>query len=255
MRICGSKDLAAEKAILEGRSKIKDIISMWEKTILKIKAHNVARAEAKDNFHKFVRDQHLTSDSLSELWAVVPSITLPIACGDELRDEIENLIPRTQSGNISKTGEPPPDRHDSEIPGETFSSPSKESGPFGANASIWQGCGSFMCPKNRSIGDHRPRCTANAQQCGHCDVHVCPECLVLEPACDCSHCKEHYCCPNCFHHNKDLCKKAEEEAEKRKQEEELARQKADTIRKLKEADEAAEAAGEFLIAAHGDCAW
>lgn len=109
---------------------------------------------------------------------------------------------------------------------------------------LWSGCASFMCPEYRAIGDHRPKCTAAAKECSVCGVHVCPACLLKNPACDCSACSDHYRCPNCFRNEwSGFCKKAEEdelwrlaaiEDEKRKENErkleELANERVEEVR-------------------------
>ncbi|KAL9068165.1 MAG: hypothetical protein Q9161_006409 [Pseudevernia consocians] len=110
----------------------------------------------------------------------------------------------------------------------------------------WLGCGSFLCPKYRSIGDHRPRCTAAAQQCTLCEVHVCPDCLAQNSCCDCAYCKDHYSCPNC-ETPRNLCKKAEEEEEVRRKVRIKEEQHAKWERQLKEANDMAELAQEFLV--------
>lgn len=102
----------------------------------------------------------------------------------------------------------------------------------------WLGCAAFLCPKYRSPVDHRPRCPAEAKQCTLCDVHVCPACLIKDPPCDCSPCMFNYRCPRCCLLMGHLCKKAEEEEEKR-----LHREKEE--RREKMALRGMEMAGEF----------
>jgi len=251
MRVCGYRDLTTEKAMLEERTKFKDIIVVWQRTV---RAQDISRDEADESFGKFLRGQGLTADSLLTLEAIVPFIKWPVASEDELCKDLDNLVRRRDTTTRSRTlGHSQSDNDDGkETDSATFAKEhlfniTEKEDPLRVAATKKPGCGSIMCPRHRSIGDHRPKCTAAAQQCILCDVHVCPECLLLEPACDCSYCKDHYRCPNCFHFQQELCKKAEEAEAKRRQEEEAQRQKAEASRMLKEADELAAAVGEFLL--------
>lgn len=111
----------------------------------------------------------------------------------------------------------------------------------------WRGCASFMCQGNRSINDHRPKCTAVTKRCTACGVHVCQDCLLVNPACDCSVCRDAYRCPNCFRNQpQDLCKKAEEDERKRQEELEAARRTELAQEMAKLADERTENARDFL---------
>lgn len=256
MRICGYRDLATEKAILEERTKFKNVMVVWQRSM---RAQDISQDEAVRLFRRYLTCQELTADSLRTLEAIVPLIKWPLVSEDELCKDIDNLLRRRDTTTRSKTlGHSQSDHDDGkkthsatlveEHNGNSsflFTLTEKEDQP-GVGATKNQGCGSIMCPKHRSIGDPRPRCTAATKKCNLCGVHICPECLMLEPACDCSYCKDHYRCRNCFHFQQELCKKAEEVEEKRRQEEETQRQKAEAIRMLKLADEMAAAVGEFF---------
>lgn len=113
---------------------------------------------------------------------------------------------------------------------------------------VWKGCASFLCPAYRSIGDHRPRCSATAKECGLCGVHVCPACLQTNPACDCSYCRTSYRCPNC--HPKlvqaGVCKKAEEDEQKREIEQQRIIGRLDFISSQNLANERDAQVGDFF---------
>lgn len=242
MRVCGYRDLATERAMAEERIKFKNIMVVWQRSIT---AQDIPRNESEELFRRYLSEQELTADSLRTLEAIIPLIKWPLDSSDELCRKIDLLTRRRQTISRSKTLERS-QRNDDNGPEDQASPKVGTEALLEVCVTRWQGCGSAMCPKTRAIGDHRPRCTAATQQCVLCDVHVCPECLVLEPACDCSYCKDHYRCPNCFHFQKDLCKKAEEEEERRKEEEEAERRKVEASRMLEEADELAAAVGEFI---------
>lgn len=256
MRICGYRDLSTEKAMLEERTKFKNIMVVWQRSIM---AQDIARDEAEGMFRTYLTCQELTADSLRTLEAIVPLIKWPLASGDELCKDIDNLVRRRDTTTRSKTLGHRQSDHDDGKKSHSATLVEEHNGtriyplaltekddPLGVAPTKKQGCGSIMCPKHRSIGDPRPTCTAATQQCILCNVHICPECLTLEPACDCSYCKDHYRCRNCFHFQKELCKKAEEAEEKRKRQEETRRRKAEAIRMLKVADEMAATVGQFF---------
>ena len=252
LRVCGYKDLAAEKAYFEERSKFKDILETWA-TIATEK--NMNRTELKEDFQNHLQSLNMTTESLHHLEQILPGLTWPIKAGSQLRKAVDDLVTLQRSENPSKKGEtpPPPPEDDGPEPAETETLPGDAQAPKAAEAkSDWRGCGAFVCPKYRAVGDHRPKCPAAAHQCTLCDVHVCPECLAVTPPCDCSYCVDHYRCPNCFHMLADLCKKAEEdEAQLRKEcEEELKR--AIVAHKLRVYEEAIERAGEFMATVFGE---
>jgi len=244
MRICGYRDLSTEKAIIRERSKFKDIMELWEKTTT---TEDNLRDGVDSLFRKYLRNYALISDALITLEAIIPLISKsPFVNGEELSKETASLISEKYSGN-------PPGVSASMLKymnsiDQSFASPSSEPEvPYEGNRNEWKGCGSFMCPTRRVLGDRRPECTAAAQQCMMCNTHVCPECLVLDPPCDCSFCKHHYRCPNCFSIQNQFCRKTEEDEEKRQQQEEHERRKAEAIRMLEEADRLASLVGEFML--------
>jgi len=256
MRICGYRDLATEKAMLEERTKFKNIMVLWQMTIM---AQDMSRDEAEEQFVNYLNVQGLTADSLRTLQAIIPLIKWPLASGDEVCREIDILVRRRDTANLSRTLGHSQSEHGHGYGRHSATSVGKDKDNENRSSTLidkvdspeisaprWQGCGSIMCPKHRSIYDHRARCTAATQQCTFCYVHVCPDCLILEPACNCSYCKDHFRCSNCLHFHKDLCQKAVEEAEERNRQEEIERQKAEASRMLKEADELATAVGEFI---------
>ena len=102
------------------------------------------------------------------------------------------------------------------------------------------------------MGDHRPKCTAAAKECKTCGVHVCPDCLVTNPACDCSLCKDRYRCPNCFRAEPaGSCKKEEEDEKKRVENAKAEKLRIEALQLERESDEMFEGAGEFLRLVHG----
>ena len=111
----------------------------------------------------------------------------------------------------------------------------------------WQGCASFFCQQSRSIGDHRNRCTAVLNECSTCGIHVCPDCLTANPACDCTYCLSNYNCPNCYRKlSVGICRKGMEELQRmiNAREAKLARLAEALARK--QSDELAGQLGEFL---------
>lgn len=244
MRICGYKDLSTEKSFLEENSRLRKVLEASERSTV---ALNNAREKTKCTIREYLnvlsklpelpqsfkeRYSWLMDSSpkvVSNTWVLKPEVLLSEVAG-ELKEtsyegELLKMLELIMSTSISNTGDEgtEPQPNDS-----------------------WLGCRSFLCPKYRSIGDHRPRCTAAAQQCTLCEVHVCPDCLAQNSRCDCAYCKDHYSCPSCVKTLGKLCKKAEEEEELRRkiriQEEEHAKWE----RQLKEANDMAELAREFL---------
>lgn len=226
MRICGYKDLSSEKSLVEQRSDVEHASETWQKSTTEV-----------DGLLKYPR---LPIDLAS---AIHPA-------GEPSAQSVD-LNPWKQSG---KTSEERQSSGQVLEDGDTQSTttPSNTKAPNNHDQKIGRrGCGAIMCPKYRAVGDHRPKCPATAQVCTLCEIWVCPECLVLNPPCDCSYCKEHYRCPNCFHMLAELCKKAEEEEERlrKKREEEL--KNAMAAHKLRVYEEAIEKAGEFMAAVFG----
>ena len=244
MRICGYKDLSTEKAFLEKNSHFRKILEASEKATV---ALNTAREKTKctiredlgvlskmsELLQKFKeKHAHLLDSSPrveSNTLVSSPEVLLSEAASELKKTSCEgellkmlDLILSTPISNLSDEGMEP--QHNN----------------------FWLGCGSFLCPKYRSVGDHRPRCPATAQQCTLCEVHVCPACLAQKPRCDCAYCKDHYSCPNCVKTLGVLCKKAEEEEEARRQMMIEEEQRAKWEGQLKEANDTAELARDFL---------
>ena len=223
MRICGYKDLSSEKSLLEQR--------------LDVEHASETRQEFTTGVDALLGYPKLPLD--------LASLTRPAG---ESNARIANLNPRKRSEKTTEerqsTGQVLEDGD-----AQSITTPSNTEAPKEDEHNLgWRGCGAIMCPKYRAVGDHRSKCPATAQVCTLCEIWVCPECLVLNPPCDCSYCKEHYRCPNCFHLLAELCKKAEEEEEKlrKKREEEL--KKAMAAHELRVYEEAIEKAGEFMAA-------
>lgn len=247
VRICGYKDLTAEKAFLEESAKFTHIIEDW------IKKTRVAQQSTHpDSMRTF---NAVTLDKLHELIATLPDGMWQRHAGQVLRDEIVDLVitgyPECPSEKLYslqslESEKPPPTLREGKD--EVTEDPDSKSD----SKEPWRGCKYIMCPRYRSIGDHRPRCTAAAKQCTLCDIHICPECLVDHPACDCSYCKDNYTCPNCFHKREHTCRKAEEEEQKKMKSEKIEFEKALAARKLMEADVAVQRAGEFMAAMSGE---
>lgn len=108
-----------------------------------------------------------------------------------------------------------------------------------AKVTPWQGCASFLCPRYRWTGDDRQRCTSVLKECSTCAVHVCPDCLTANPACDCSYCSTNYNCPNCYGKlGVGVCRKDTEELERMI--------KAREAQARKHSDEVAGQLGEFF---------
>ncbi|CAF9910393.1 MAG: hypothetical protein ALECFALPRED_006585 [Alectoria fallacina] len=244
MRICGYKDLSTEKSFLEENSNFRRVLEASERSTI---ALNTAREKTKGTIREYLnvlsklpelsqsfKEKHANlTDSFQRVGSNTSIINSEILLGEaasELKkksheDELLKMLDLIMSTPISNKGAEgtEPESNDS-----------------------WQGCGSFLCPKYRSIGDQRPRCTAAAQQCALCEVHVCPDCLAQNPRCDCAYCKDHYSCPNCVKTLGSLCKKVEEEEEARRNIRIQEEQQAKWERQLKEANDMAELAREFL---------
>ena len=242
MRICGYKDLSTEKAFLEENFRFRLVPKASENSNA-----NTARARSRcmmredlgflsklpDLSQSFKdRDSHS-----SDLYPIMESKTLELSTEVLLGAATNKLEETSHEGEVLKM-------LDTKI--STTISKSGEEGTRTQLRDPWLGCGSFLCPRYRPVGDDRPLCTATAQQCTSCKVHVCPDCLAQNPRCDCAHCKDHYTCPNCFKTLGALCKKAEEEEELRRKMKIQEEQRAKWERQLKEANDMAELAQEFF---------
>ncbi|KAF6227167.1 hypothetical protein HO133_008609 [Letharia lupina] len=244
MRICGYKDLSTEKSFLEANSNFRKVLEASESSTV---ALNTAREKTKCTIREYLnvlsklpelsrsfKDKyaHLLDSSqraASDTLVLRPEVLLSEAAGELKETSYEGELLK-MLGLIMST---------------PMSNTDDESTEPQLNNS-WLGCGSFLCPKYRSIGDHRPRCTAAAQQCTLCEVHVCPDCLAQYSRCDCAYCKDHYSCPNCVTTLGSLCKKAEEEEEARRKIRIREERHAQWKHQLKEANDMAELARDFL---------
>ena len=236
MRICGYKDLSTEKSFLEKNSDFRTVLEASERSNA---ALNTAREKTKCTIREYLN----VFSKLPELPQrfkdkYAPLIESPPLVGPNLLSEAASKLKGTFC-----------EHEILQMLDLIISKPISNTGDEGMEPQAtdsWLGCGSFLCPKYRSIGDHRPRCTAAAQQCTLCEVHVCPDCLAQNSCCDCAYCKDHYSCPNC-ETPRNLCKKAEEEEEVRRKVRIKEEQHAKWERQLKEANDMAELAQEFLV--------
>lgn len=199
MRICGYRDLSVEKRLMKEKSPelakalslkdseeellecIKDLLGLTDTQNPRYTQELAALTELPDS-----NDDDLTTiaEDTAETKKQFGSTSLPSDKTHSISDDILGSAPSlTTSKTLNSQSSP-----------------------------LWWGCASFMCPEYRSIGDHRPKCTAVAKECSVCGVHICPACLLKHPACDCSVCSEQYRCPNCFRNEwSGFCKKVEEE--------------------------------------------
>lgn len=231
MRICGYKDLAVEKHRMKDRFPelakglshrysdeellecIKALLALTDSLNPRYTQDLAALTDLPDT-----NDDDLTSTSndLTETSKASESICVPSNEAQPLLDEMLGAVSNTTNSESLKPQVPPP----------------------------WRGCASFMCPEYRSIGDHRPKCTAVAKECSLCGVHVCPACLLKNPPCDCSPCSDLYRCPNCF--TDSFCKKEEENEQRRVAELEAEARKMDALRLHELADKTAEEMRDFF---------
>lgn len=231
MRICGYKDLSIEKRRMKERS---------------IETpHTIPHRKSEDELLECIRNLLSLTDNPQYIQELAALTVLPETNDTDFMNSPEDhVLPRKQSQTF------PPHIP---LPGTSNRMPSSCSpiidptppteppSPY-----IWRGCASFMCPEYRSIGDHRPKCTAAARECTLCGVHVCEGCLLRDPACDCSHCKKNYRCPKCYWWlGQSLCKKAEEVERERLRIEAVELRSLTAILVKEAADEVAEMAGGF----------
>ena len=227
MRVCGYKDLPSEKMRLEQRP---DFYFISEKV-----ESFTTRVDALLAHPEFPTDLNSLNSPGRELLSQIQDLKARLY-NESTADKPQSAEAATEDGDsqsITKLG---------------MTAAPEEGGP----KTDWKGCGAIMCPRYRAVGDHRPKCPAIAQLCTLCEVWICPECLVLDPPCDCTYCKDHYRCPNCSHMLADLCKKAEEEEDKLRRKMEEEAKKALAADNLRLYEEAIEKAGEFLAAVFGE---
>lgn len=226
MRICGYRDLSAEKRVMQERSS----------ELLEIGKHQNTGNETTDYIRSLQSSTPMDSAHYEQVFASL--IALPDTSDEDLTGAAEAL-----TGN-SKTPEdaglPPDTAHGLLNDGLDCSSQTPEP-VLPDYIPPWRGCASFLCPEYRIIGDNRPKCTAVAKLCGVCGVNVCPDCLLAHPPCDCSGCRDGYRCPNCYRRAPvGSCKKAEDQTRR-----ELVLQ----LEKL--ADQRVEEARDFLTLIEG----
>ena len=244
MRICGYKDLSTEKAFLEEKFRFRVVPKASDNSILALNTARVRTRCAMREDVGFLSKLPELSQSFKDNYTHLLEVS-PITESNTMGSSPEVLL--SEAANELK---------DTSYEGEllkmldlkistTISNPGEE-GTGTQPSDSWLGCGSFLCPRYRPVSDDRPLCTATAQQCTLCNVHVCPDCLAQNPRCDCAYCKDHYSCPNCFKTLGALCKKTEEEEEVRRKLKIQEEQHAKWERQLKEANDMAELAQVFL---------
>lgn len=245
MRICGYKDLSTEKSFLEEHSNFRKVLEASERSTVALDiAQEKTQCTMREYLNVLTKMPELSQsfkDKNAHLLDLSPSVksnTLALNLEVLLREAASELTRTSYEGELLKM---------LDLIKSTPTSNADDEGTDPEPTDSWLGCGSFLCPKYRSIGDHRPRCTAAAQQCILCEVHVCPDCLAQSSRCDCAYCRDHYSCPNCVNSLGDLCKKAEEEEELRRKLRIQEEQQAKWERQLKEANDMAELAREFLM--------
>ena len=237
MRVCGYRDLAMEKSLL--KPKIARLVRDRE---------GVSPIERLIEYLKHLLIVANDAQPTQELTLELASVTVLPETDDS--DLINDASQAALSTGVSSKLSAPYFEWDSSViykapPLMKLSSTTLSS--YLEGHSVWKGCASFICPQYRSIGDHRPKCTATAKECGLCGVHVCPACLKTNPACDCSFCKTSYRCPNC--HPKlqvGVCKKAEEDQEKKEIEQQRIMGRLHFISLQKLANEQDEQIGDFF---------
>lgn len=253
MRICGYRDLTVEKQLMK------------ERLAAAQRATPCKPTDSEEELLECIRGLLALTDSLSQsaesIQELAASTGLPDTNDDDLATESEVVAETGKpSDNLSPHPPPPPLPDELHLFSEiapassvqknlTFRTSPPESLP------PWQGCASPLCPEFRSIGDHRPKCTAAAKECTTCGVQVCPNCLVKHPACDCSLCKEFYRCPNCFRAEPVVsCKKAEEDAQKRANRLKADQRRHRALKQKRLTDEFVEGVGQFLQFVDGSVA-
>ncbi|MCJ1224813.1 hypothetical protein MMC12_001458 [Toensbergia leucococca] len=248
MRICGYRDLMIEKKLMKQRSAKAAQSAMAQ--ILLLNNPDKELLEAIRNRLNSIRTRLARTGTLPNHNPITRELAL--LAGVPEPDETDHEI---DTSNTTSHGRPffsLSQGHDSRelFFDDVAPSLTDSDGTVTVNPDLsffWRGCASFMCPEYRSIGDHRPKCTADAKECSLCGVHVCPDCLQQNTACECSYCKSHYRCPKCYGKlAPNVCKRAEED--KQKQElAEAAEAERRTLADLTErADEMAGTLGEFF---------
>ena len=223
IRICGYRDLYVEKRVMQERSS----------ELLDIGKHLNTEDEAADYIRGI--QTPIPMDSAQYEQAVASLIALPDTRDGDLTDAVEAVArscKTPEDAGLPAHG----------LPNDGLDCSSQTSEPVLPDyVPPWRGCTSFLCPEVRVVGDKRPKCPAVAKLCVVCTVHVCPDCLLIHPPCDCSGCRDVYRCPNCYRCAPvGFCTKAKEQARR-----ELALQ----LEKL--ADQRVEEARDFLTLIEG----
>ena len=235
MRICGYRDLSVEKRNLNERP---------------VESSQISSRKSEEELLEAIRILLSLMEDPQRTQELAALTTLPDTNDADLMDDTEALdlpssssscsldISRISASSVKATSPTTPEPIQNLTP--TFT-------PVAVPSTLWRGCASFLCPEYRPIGDHRSKCTAVARECTLCGVHVCPDCLLKDPPCDCSHCKKSYRCPRCFKWlGQTLCRKVEEEEIERGKRE-AERDKLERLREEREgADAVAELAGAFM---------
>lgn len=253
MRICGYRDLTVEKRLMKERS---DLLAQ---------ATQRSNTEKEEDLLECIKGLLALTETLSHTPETILDLavltSLPDTNDDELADEPDSLAAAGKP-SVGPSSPPIPTTSSEELqllPRIVPTSSTRDTTVFDfpflgtKPPPPWHGCASFLCPEFRSMGDHRPKCSAAAKECTACGVHVCPDCLVANPACDCSLCKERYRCPNCFRAKPaGSCKKEEEDEKKRMENAKALKRRIEALRLERESDEMLEGAGEFLRLVQGD---
>lgn len=197
MRVCGYRDLFAERKGMQERSS--ELLGIGKRLNIE--------DEINDHIRSLQWPTLMDSARYKQLFASL--IALPDICDDDLTGAPEALA--GSSKTPEDAGVSPDTVHG--LPNEGLDCRSQTSEPVLRDyISPWRGCTSFLCPEYRIVGDNRPKCTAVVKLCVVCGVHVCPDCLLTHPACDCSGCRDEYRCPNCYRRAPaGFCKKAEDQ--------------------------------------------
>ena len=219
-KICGFKDLRAEKEALKAISKQKtfrDLANQLRRLHME-SSHQRPSGQQRSHLQRRFNAVMVIAASPEAEPAEQLSSSVQPESGmnvDGHAPEIDNPSPLHQPTATYETLHRPsplaqPDRPITPDSNAT-ASPSRESSPAPSNGSSpsiddtardppapveeetppprWTGCYSFLCPQYRAVGDHRRRCTAISKECLECKVLVCGQCVEsMEPACTCQKC-------------------------------------------------------------------
>jgi len=242
MHICGYRDLTVEKAALCNpvQSQIVSADSAPPPTPEK---PSFTQRQAID----FARDLLGVLNDPQRSQELASLVELPSGDDSDLLD-----INGDDNRSIAASNSTPGNGNQSGQSSETMSRSSSQqlqpsTQPKAVKAQRWQGCASFFCQQFRSIGDHRNRCTGVLKECGTCGVHVCQDCLALNPPCNCTYCSERYDCPNCYRKlGVGVCRKTIEELERIRKAREADMARLTEILSRKLSDEIAGQLGDFF---------